>query len=63
MSYLLASISKVRKDVTKGGKREIGHFQVSRGLCFKTRVVAQPLIWKSFFILIFTRKVVRLASF
>ena len=38
------------------------------GLCFKTRVGAQPLIWKSFFILmqiklIFTRKVVHLASF
>ena len=40
----------------------------SPGLCFKTRVGAQPLIWKSFFILmqielIFTRKVVHLASF
>ena len=46
----------------------IGHFRVPRGLCFKTRVGAQPLIWKSFFILIqikliFTRKVVHLASF
>ena len=46
----------------------IGHFRVCSGLCFKTRVRAQPLIWKSFFIfmkikLIFTRKVVHLASF
>ena len=29
----------------------IGHFRVPPGLCFKTRVVSQPLIWKSFFIL------------
>ena len=47
---------------------EIGHFRVPPGLCFKTRVGAQPLIWKSFFILmqiklIFIRKVVHLASF
>ena len=48
----------------------IGHFRVPPGLCFKARVGAQPLIWKSFFILmqitlIFTRKVVHLivASF
>ena len=47
----------------------IGHFRVPpAGLCFKTRVGAQSLIWKSFFILvqiklIFTRKVVLLASF
>ena len=46
----------------------IGLFRVPPGLCFKTRVGAQPLIWKSFFILtqiklIFTRKVVHLASF
>ena len=46
----------------------IGHFRVPPSLCFKTRVGAQPLIWKSFFILvqiklIFTRKVVHLASF
>ena len=46
----------------------IGHFRVPSGLCFKTRVGAQPLIWKSFFILmqiklIFTRKVKYLASF
>ena len=44
------------------------HFRVPPGLCFKARVGAQPLIWKSFFILmqiklIFTRKVVHLASF
>ena len=46
----------------------IGHFRVPPGLCFKTRLSAQPLIWKWFFIvmqikLIFTRKVVHLASF
>ena len=46
----------------------IGHFRVPPGLCFKTWVGAQPLIWKSFFILmqrklIFTRKVVHFASF
>ena len=46
----------------------IGHFRVPLGLCFKMRVGAQPLIWKSFFILmqiklIFIRKVVHLASF
>ena len=45
-----------------------GHFRVPPGLCFKTRVGAQHLIRKSFFILvqiklIFTRKVVHLASF
>ena len=50
------------------GEHEIGHFQVPPDLCFKTRVGAQPLKWKSFFILmqiklIFTRKVVHLASF
>ena len=43
-------------------------FPSSPGLCFKMRVGAQPLIWKSFFILmqiklIFTRKVVHLALF
>ena len=46
----------------------IGHFRLPPSLCFKTRVGAQPLIWRSFFILmqiklIFTRKVVHLASF
>ena len=29
----------------------IGHFRVPPGLCFKRRVGLQPLIWKSFFIL------------
>ena len=43
-------------------------FPSSPGRSFKTRVGAQPLIWKSFFILmqiklIFTRKVAHLASF
>ena len=46
----------------------IGHFRVPPGLRFKTWVGAQPLISKCFFILtqiklIFTRKVVHLASF
>ena len=46
----------------------IGHFRVPPGLCFKTRLSAQPLIWKWFFILmqiklLSTRKVVHLASF
>ena len=46
----------------------IAHFGVPLGPCFKTRVGAQPLMWKLFFILmqiklIFTRKVVHLASF
>ena len=27
-----------------------GHFRVPSRLCFKTRVIAQPLIWRSFFI-------------
>ena len=45
-----------------------GPFPSFPGLCFKTRVGAQPLIWKSFFILlqmklIFTRKIVHVASF
>ena len=48
-------------------ERSMGHFRVPPGLCFKTRVGAQPLIWKSFFILmqiklVFTRKVVHQAS-
>ena len=46
----------------------IGNFRVPPGLRFKTRLSAQPLIWKWFFILmqiklISTRKVVHLASF
>ena len=46
----------------------ISHFRVPQGLWIKTRLNAQPLIWKWFFILkqvslIFTRKVVHLASF
>ena len=47
---------------------QIGHFRVPPCLCIKTRLSAQPLICKHFFIimqikLIFTRKVVHLASF
>ena len=50
------------------GVNTIGHFRVPPGLCIKTRLSAQPLIWKWFFILmqiklIFTRKVVHMASF
>ena len=46
----------------------VGHFRVPPGLCMKTKLGAQPLIWKWFFILmqiklIFTRKVSYLASF
>jgi len=46
----------------------MGHFRVPPGLCIKTRLSVQPLIWKWFFILmqiklVFTRTVVRLASF
>ena len=41
---------------------------ISPGLCIKTRLSAQPLIWKLFFILmqmklIFTRKAVHMTSF
>ena len=59
---------KIRRQSFGWISGSIGHFRVSPGLCFKTRVVAQPLIRKSFFILmqvklIFTRKVVHLASF
>ena len=49
-------------------KVPIVHFRVPQGLCLKMRVRVQPLIWKSFFMLmqiklIFTRKVAHLASF
>ena len=52
-----------RQEVTN----KIGRFRVPPGLCIKTRLSAQPWIWKWFFILmqmklIFTRKVVHLAS-
>ena len=54
--------------VNHSESNRICHFRVPPGLCFKTRVCAKPLIWKSFFILvqiklILTRKVVHLASF
>ena len=50
------------------GASLIRHFRVPPGLCIKTRLSAQPLMWKWFFILmqinlIFTRKAVLLASF
>ena len=46
----------------------IGHFRVPSGLCIKTRLGAQPLIWQRFFILIqikliSTRTVQHLTSF
>ena len=46
----------------------ISHFQVPAGLCIKTRLSAQPFIWKWIFILmqiklIYTRKIVHMASF
>ena len=46
----------------------MGHFRFPPGLCIKTRLIAQLLIWNWFFIfkqikLIFTTKVVHLASF
>ena len=46
----------------------IGHFRAPPGLGIKTRLSAQPLIWKWFFILmqiklVFTRTVVHLVSF
>ena len=40
-------------------KLPIGNFRVSLGLCIKTRLSAQPLIWIGFF----TRKVLHVASF
>ena len=48
--------------------RWIDHFWFPSGLCIKTSLNAQPLIWKWFLILmqiklIFTREVVHLASF
>ena len=48
--------------------RLMGHFRVPLGLCIKTRLGAQSLIWKWFFILmqiklISTRKVEHLTSF
>ena len=46
----------------------ISHFRIPPRLCIKTRLSAQPLIWKWFFILmqiklLSTRKIVHLASF
>ena len=54
--------------VTWSAALQIGHFRVSPGLCLKTRLSAQPLIWKWIFILmqiklIFTTKVEHLVSF
>ena len=44
----------IYKSGTKGvnvNANTIGHFRVPPSLCFKTRVGVQPLIWKSFSIL------------
>ena len=54
--------------VTWSAALQIGHFRVPPGLCLKTRLSAQPLIWKWFSILmqiklIFTRKVLHVTSF
>ena len=51
-----------------GPRQTIRHFRVSPGLCIKTRLSAQPLIWKRFFTLvqiklIFKGKVVYLPLF
>ena len=59
---LLGRIPKNNSDDKEVRIRPIDHFRVPLGLGFKTRVGAQPLIWKSVFILmqiklIFTRKV------
>ena len=80
-SYFLSQLSQpsinirhVRNEFTLISPRglglllKIGHFQVPAGLCIKTRVSTQPLIWKWFFILMqikanFTKRVVHLASF
>ena len=66
-TFLLRLLSRVRHGHHTNNNR-IDHFLVPPGQFFKTRVGAQPLIWKSFFILmqiklIFTRKFVHLASF
>ena len=63
---LLHTLQKVRSTLFPPALK--GHFRVPPGLCFKTRVGAQPLIRKSFFILmnlklIFTRKGLHLTSF
>ena len=65
---LLERIPKNSNDDNGVRMGPIGHFRVPLDLGFKTRVGSQPLIGKSFFILmqiklIFTRKVVYLASF
>ena len=65
---LLGRIPKNNSDDKEMRIGPIGHFRVPLGLGFKTRVGAQPSILKSVFILmqiklIFTKKVVHLASF
>ena len=65
---LLGRIPKNKSDDKGVRMGPVGYFRVPMGLGFKTRVGAQPLIWKPFFILIqikliFTKMVVHLASF
>ena len=77
--YQSVPSDKVASKVSVGGKAvsdfwrttkfsfQIGHFQGPLGLCIKTWLSAQPLMWKWFFILMqvklfVTRKVVHLAS-
>ena len=62
------SLHDYRPNWTTRSPFPIRHFRVLPGLSIKTRLSAQPLIWKWFFILIqvklnSTRKVVHLASF
>ena len=62
MSFKQAFRLKVAK------RDQIGYFRVAPSLCFKAKLGAKPLIWKWRFILmqiklIFTRKVLHLASF
>ena len=63
-----SSLHDYRPNWTTRSPFPILHFRVLPGLSIKTRLSAQPLIWKWFFILIqvklnSTRKVVHLASF
>ena len=63
-----SSLHDYRPNWTTRSPFPIRHFRVPPGLSIKTRLSAQPLIWKWFFILMqvklnSTRKVVHLASF
>ena len=45
IKQLLNSVIAKYRDLSVS-RRSIGHFRVSQGLCIKTRLSAQPLIWK-----------------